>query len=82
MSSTVLLKYSEGKRMLAVPGSAVIFDKSKNFVMVFKDRHNIETREVNVYKQSAGLAYIKEGLKPGEVVITENQLLIYDALNN
>lgn len=82
MSTTVVLKYSEGKRMLAVPGSSVIFDKSKNYVMVFKDRHNIETREVNVYKQSAGMAYIKEGLKEHEVVITQNQLLIYDALNN
>jgi cobalt-zinc-cadmium efflux system membrane fusion protein len=82
MSTTVVLKYSEGKSMLAVPASAVIFDKSKNFVMIFKDRNNIQTRPVNVYKQSAGLAYIKEGLEPGEVVITENQLLIYDALNN
>jgi len=82
MSASVVLKYSEGKQMLAVPASAVIFDKSKSFVMVFKDRHNIETREVNVYRQSAGRAYIKDGLQAGEVIITQNQLLIYDALND
>jgi len=82
MSASVLLKYSEGKRMLAVPASAVIFDKSKNYILVFKDRHNIETREVVIYKQSAERAYIQEGLQPGEVVISSDQLLIYDALND
>jgi cobalt-zinc-cadmium efflux system membrane fusion protein len=68
--------------MIAIPSEAVIFDKSKNFVMIFKDRNNIETRQVEVYRQLSNVTFISSGLNEGEKVITENQILIYDALNN
>ena len=68
--------------MIAIPSDAIVFDKSKNFVMIFKDRNNIETRQVEVYRQLSNVTFISSGLKEGEKVITENQILIYDALNN
>lgn len=82
MRATIKLSYIETMEMLTIPSSAVIFDKSKSFVMVFKDRNNIETRQVEVFRQVGGTAYISLGLNNGEKVITENQLLIYDALND
>lgn len=82
MNATIGLAYNEGISMLAVPASSVIFDRSKNYVMIFKDKFNIETREVEIYKQGAGTTYISKGLKDGEQVISKNQLLIYDALND
>jgi len=60
----------------------VIFDQSKYYVMVFKGRSDIETREVTVYKSLRDISYISAGLKPGEKVISRNQLLVYDALND
>jgi len=68
--------------MIAVPSDALIFDKSKTYVMIFKDRNNIETRQVEVFRQVGDRAYISSGLQEGEKVITNNQLLIYDALND
>jgi cobalt-zinc-cadmium efflux system membrane fusion protein len=82
MNATITLLYNEGKDMIAVPSSAVIFDKSKNYVMIFKDKYNVETREVEIYKQSGHTSYISRGLKENEKVISKNQLLIYDALND
>lgn len=82
MNATITLKYTEGGEMIAVPSKSVIFDKSKTFVMVFKDKFNIETREVEVYKQVANVTYIKHGLVANEKIISQNQLLIYDALND
>jgi cobalt-zinc-cadmium efflux system membrane fusion protein len=82
MNASINLAYNEDKSMIAVPSSAVIFDKSKNYVMVFKDKYNIETREVEVYKQANQVTYISKGLNAGEKVISRNQLLIYDALND
>ncbi len=82
MFATVLLRYREGNEMMAVPSAAVIFDKGKNFVMVFKDRYNIETKEVKVAKSLNEVSYIQRGLQPGDKVISRNQLLIYDALND
>ena len=82
MNASVTLKYNEGGSMIAVPSEAVIFDRSKSYVMVFKDKFTIETREVEVYKQVGSITYIKKGLMDGEKIISKNQLLIYDALND
>ncbi len=82
MSAVVSLKIREQKELVAIPSSAVIFDKSRNWVMVYQDREHIETRAVEVYSQNGDTAYIETGLQPGETVISENQMLIYDALND
>ena len=82
MHATVSLKFDEGGSMTAIPAGAVIFDRSKNWVMVFKNRSTIETREVTVYKMLNDIAYIRTGLKDNEQVISKNQLLVYDALND
>jgi cobalt-zinc-cadmium efflux system membrane fusion protein len=82
MNATIKLSFNEDKSMVAIPNSAVIFDKSKNFVMIFKDRNNIETRQVEVYRQVGNNSYISSGLVDNEKVITKNQLFIYDALND
>jgi len=81
MNANIKLSYNEGKSMIAVPSKAIVFDKSKNFVMVFKDRHNIETRQVEVYSVVGDVTYISNGLKENEKVITNNELFIYRALN-
>jgi cobalt-zinc-cadmium efflux system membrane fusion protein len=82
MRATIKLSYEEGTQMIAIPSEAVIFDKSKSFVMIFKDRNNIETRQIEVFRQVGGTTFVQAGLKEDEKVITENQLLIYDALND
>lgn len=83
MRATIRLSYEEpGRPMLMIPSEAVIFDKSKNFVMIFKDRNNIETRQIEIFRQVGTTTYVTSGLKPSEKVITKNQLLIYDALND
>ncbi len=71
-----------GSKMATIPAEALIFDKSKNFVLVFKTRQNIEVREVRLSQTNDGKAYIADGLKTGEKVMTRNQLLVYNALNN
>ena len=82
MNASIKLSFNEDESMLTVPSTAIIFDKSKNFVMIFKDRNNIETRQVEVYRQVGETSYISSGLKESEKVITKNQLFIYDALND
>lgn len=83
MRANIKLSYTEeNNKMLAIPSSAIIFDKSKNFVMVYKDRNNIETRQVEVFRQVGDTAYISSGLTENEKVMTQNQLLVYDALND
>ncbi len=82
MNANIKLSFNEKESMIAVPSSALIFDRSKNFVMIFKDRNNIETRQVKIFRQVGETTYIASGLKNDEKVITTNQLLIYSALND
>lgn len=82
MNATVTLLFSENRSLAAVPSSSVIFDKNKYWVMVFRSRTDIETRQVEVYRQLGDITYIAAGLKEAEKVISKNGLLIYDALND
>ncbi|MEG0850634.1 MAG: efflux RND transporter periplasmic adaptor subunit [Flavobacterium sp.] len=82
MNANIKLSFNEDKSMIAIPSDAIVFDKSKNFVMIFKDRHNIETRQVDVFRVVGDTTYISKGLKENEKVITNNQLFIYRALND
>jgi cobalt-zinc-cadmium efflux system membrane fusion protein len=82
MFANVKVTYTEPMQKLAIPSKALIFDKSRYFVMIYHSDDNIETREVNVYKDNGSMAYIESGLKEGERVLTKFQLLVYDALND
>ena len=82
MHATVFLNFEESNKMQAIPSQAVIFDRSKNWVMVFHGRSKIETRAVEIYRSLANRTYISSGLKDGDVIISKNQLLVYDALND
>lgn len=82
MYAQVRVGNTEGVRALAVPARAVVFDKDRNFVMVFKDRTHVETRAVTIRKTVGEYSYVSKGLAPGDVVIAKNQLLVYDELND
>lgn len=82
MFANVKVNYTEPFKKPAIPSCALIFDKSRYFVMIYIADDNIETREVTVYKDNGKIAYIESGLKEGEKVMTKYQLLVYDALND
>jgi cobalt-zinc-cadmium efflux system membrane fusion protein len=83
MFAQVNIKSDESiDKMPAIPAAAIIFDKNKNFVMVYKDKCSIETREIEAAQTVGDVAYIKSGLQPGEKIISQYQLLVYDALND
>jgi membrane fusion protein, heavy metal efflux system len=82
MFANVKVSYQEPVKKLTIPIEALIFDKSRYFVMVYKADDDIETREVTVYKDTGKVIYIDSGLKEGEKVMTKFQLLVYDALND
>lgn len=82
MFANVKVMYKEPVKKLTVPSHALIFDKSRYFVMVYKADDDIETREVSVYKDTGKIIYIESGLKEGEKVMTKFNLLVYDALND
>jgi cobalt-zinc-cadmium efflux system membrane fusion protein len=82
MFAKVLIHYTEPVKKIAIPSNAVIFDKSRYFVMVYVSDTVIETREITIYKENQNITYLESGLKEGEQVMVKYQLLVYDALND
>lgn len=82
MRAKVVLAFDEKEQMITVPKSAIIFDNNVHYVMVYHSKNRIETRVVEVFREVGNSAYIKSGVQQGERIITKNQLLIYDALND
>lgn len=82
MIARVRLIYLEDRSLPAIPASAVINDNDRDHVMVFKDRLNIDTRKVTVDRTTDGTTWIADGLEPGEVIVSKEQLFLYDALND
>jgi cobalt-zinc-cadmium efflux system membrane fusion protein len=70
------------KQKVAVPTSCLVFFNGKNYVLVYKDDCDIEAREVSLLTKGNGITYIENGLDENEKIITKNQLLIFEALNN
>ena len=85
MFTTVRVKYTnpnDKQQMIAVPSQNIIFDKSRNFVVVYRKKCDIEVREVEIFRTTGNQTYIKGGLEEGERLISQNQLLVYNALNS
>lgn len=80
MFTSVIITNNEPTRSVTVPASAVIFNDSKNYVVVYNSKCNLQVREVNVIKTVDNVSYLSSGLKAGEMLVSKNQLLLYNAL--
>jgi cobalt-zinc-cadmium efflux system membrane fusion protein len=82
MFANVTIRYKENLSLPAVPSESVVFDDSKNFVVVYKSRTDIDARPIKIYKTVNGITYLSEGLQAGEVIVSKYHLLIYDSLTD
>lgn len=80
MFTNVVITNNENAQAVSVPAKAIIFDSSKNYVVVYNSKCDLKVREVNVIKTVDDVSYIGSGLNPGDKVISKNGLLLYDAL--
>ncbi len=80
MFANVTVQYPGNDRRVAIPAKAIVFAESRNFVVVVNAQNQPVIREVDPFKTIGATTYLNTGLKPGERVVTQNQLLIYTAL--
>lgn len=67
---------------ISIPTATLVFDDNQNFVVVYKDDCEMEIRKVDILSRSNGITYIAKGLSENEVIISKNQLLIYEQIKN
>ena len=81
MFVSAIVKHKTNKQMVAVPAGSVIFDRNQYWALVFKDKCDIQAKKIDIVTTNSVNSYIKSGLTPGDKVITNRQLLIYNAMN-
>ncbi|MFB9862432.1 efflux RND transporter periplasmic adaptor subunit [Rufibacter immobilis] len=79
MFANIKIEYPEDRKLLAIPAHALVFDQTKNYVMVYRKRCDVEQREVTLYQTVGKTAYLQSGLKAGETVVSKYPLLVYNA---
>jgi cobalt-zinc-cadmium efflux system membrane fusion protein len=80
MFANVIVEQVQDSSMLAVPTKSIVFDQNKNWILLYHDKCNIQIRQIDIVKSTGLYTYVRSGVKPGELVITNLQLLIYNAL--
>jgi multidrug efflux system membrane fusion protein len=61
---------------IVVPTAALQSGQNGQYVFVVKPDHTVEMRPVTVSRQVGPLAAISTGVKPGETIVTDGQLLL------
>jgi cobalt-zinc-cadmium efflux system membrane fusion protein len=82
MFASVKVTNDGNKEALCVASSAVIFDHSQNYVLVYHSNSDINIVPVQVINTVDNRSYITGNVKLNDKVVASNTLLIYDALNN
>ena len=80
MFANIIIENKEGKKSVVVDSDDVLSDNGKHYGIIYHDKCNLELREIVVLKSTGGKDYITSGVKQGEQLIGENQVLLFNAL--
>jgi cobalt-zinc-cadmium efflux system membrane fusion protein len=80
MFTNVLIENTELQKAISIPSDAMIFENGKNYVVVYHNKCSLELREVQVMKTENSQSYISSGLNTGDIIISKNQVLFYNAI--
>jgi cobalt-zinc-cadmium efflux system membrane fusion protein len=82
MYATITATNTEHKQAIYVPLSALVFDNSRYFVVVYHGSGKADITPVDRMSTLGDKVYLTDGVKPGDAIIASNTLAIYDQLNN
>ena len=82
MFASVTVNNDLSKQAISIPNSALVFDHSQYYIIVYNSPKDVKIRAVEVISINGKKAYIKSGLTPGEHIIGAQPILIYAALNS
>ena len=82
MFASVNVINQKGTDALCIPSSALIFQQSQYFILIFNSPSDVRIVPVKVLSTNADKTYISGDVKEGEKIIVSNALLIYGAMND
>ena len=82
MFASVVVSNPTGLAALCIPGKALVYDRSRYYVLRYNGRGDADIVPVEVIQSLPDKAFIRSGLREGDRIITSSTLQIYSELNN
>jgi cobalt-zinc-cadmium efflux system membrane fusion protein len=82
MYASVMVSNPEGREALCVPSKALVFDRSRYYVLNYKGNGKADITPVEVLNTLGDKTYLSSGVHEGDRIIATLALQIYSELNN
>lgn len=82
MFAKVIVSSEEGHKATCIPTTALVAQDGKNYVVTYNSNSDMNVVEVNVIKTVGEKTFISSDLNPGQKLITQSQLFIFNQLLN
>jgi cobalt-zinc-cadmium efflux system membrane fusion protein len=82
MYASVLVSTPEGREALCIPSKALVFDRSRYYVLIYKGNGKADITPVEVLNTLGDKTYLSSGVNEGDRIIATIALQIYSELNN
>ena len=81
-ASIIVSNPEKGVDALCVPNEALVYERSRYYVLVYKGKGNADITPVVILNTLGNKSYLREGVHEGDQVIASTALQIYSELNN
>ena len=78
MFANVTVTHQLDSSAICIPTNAVVEDNGRSFVIAYNNNCDLKVQELNILKVVGDKTYLNNGVKPGQKIITKNELLIYN----
>jgi cobalt-zinc-cadmium efflux system membrane fusion protein len=82
MFASVTVVSKTNSDALCVPASALIFENSQYYILVYKNKSDVKITPVKIIGTNGNKSYVSGGVNVGDKIIGSNAVLIYAALNS
>lgn len=82
MFANVTIRGRSGNSLPVINTRAIVFDNDNNYVLVKDGKAHVRIQPITIAKRLEDLAYVSQGLKPGDQIIVSRQVFLYESLKN
>ncbi|MEI9958120.1 MAG: efflux RND transporter periplasmic adaptor subunit [Ferruginibacter sp.] len=80
MFANISITNPQGKKAISIPKEAVLPDDGKNYVVVYHSKCDLKVQEIQIEKTVGDKTFVASGLKEGDKILCNNQILFFRAL--
>jgi cobalt-zinc-cadmium efflux system membrane fusion protein len=82
MFANIKVQAKSGTNLPAINTNSIVFDNDKNYVVVIDGPAKVHIQPIKIAKRVEDVAYISQGLQPGQRIVASRQVYLYESLKD